>query len=198
MKKPQFESEESWKAKARITACGNFEYEDLFFMNLSHRSEVPDAFMLHAMLAYGAERPWSIGSADLSTAFLNAELDDKEDGIYIVTPPQFLIDLGLEQPGIVWKLNNALYGLKRAPKKWEMCRNAELKTMKYDYSDDGSYLWLDQCPSGKNIWEVMRYDATMKTSTLEGMMLLCVDDIFMLAPTKTIQSTLTAIQNKWK
>ena len=29
-------------------------------------------------------------------------------------------------------------------------------------------------------------------------MLLCVDDIFMLDPTETIQSTLTAIQNKWK
>ena len=29
-------------------------------------------------------------------------------------------------------------------------------------------------------------------------MLLYVDDIFMLAPTETIQSTLTAIQNKWK
>ena len=125
MKKPQFESEESWKAKARITACGNFEYEDLF-TNLANRSEVPDAFMLRAMLAYGAERPWSIGSADLSTAFLNAELDDKEDGIYIVTPPQFLIVLGLEQSGIVRKLNNALYGLKRAPKTCEMCRKCRI------------------------------------------------------------------------
>ena len=28
-------------------------------------------------------------------------------------------------------------------------------------------------------------------------MLLCVDDIFMLAPTKTIQSTLAAFQCKW-
>ena len=83
-------------------------------------------------------------------------------------------------------------------RNWKMCRNAELKTMKYDYSDGGSYLWLDQCPRGKNIWNVMRYDATMETSTLDGMMLLYVDDIFMLAPTKTIQSTLTAIQNKWK
>ena len=44
----------------------------------------------------------------------------------------------------------------------------------------------------------MRDDATTETSTLEGMMLLYVDDIFMPAPTKNIQSTLTAIQNKWK
>ena len=80
VKKPQFESEEEWKAKARITACGNFEYEDLF-TNLANRSDVPDAFMLRAMLAYGAERPWSIGSADLSTAFLNAELEDDVDGV---------------------------------------------------------------------------------------------------------------------
>ena len=50
----------------------------------------------------------------------------------------------------------------------------------------------------ENIWEVMRYDATSEASTLEGVMMLYVDDIFMLAPTNIIQSTLTAIQNKWK
>ena len=84
-KKPDHESEEEWKAKARITACGNFEFEDLF-TRISNRSEVPDAFMLRALLSHGAGQPWSIGSADLSTAFLNAELNDKEDGIHIVTP----------------------------------------------------------------------------------------------------------------
>ena len=55
---------------------------------MTNRSEVPDAFMLRAILAYGAEQNWSVGSADLSTAFLNAVLDDKEDVIYMVTPPK--------------------------------------------------------------------------------------------------------------
>ena len=72
--------------------------------------------MLRALLSYGAGQRWSIGSADLSTAFLNAELDDKEDGIYLITPPKFLVDLGIEEEFVVWKLNNALYGLKRSPK----------------------------------------------------------------------------------
>ena len=54
------------------------------FTHLSNRSEVPDAFMLRAQLSYGAGQKWSIGSADLSTAFLTAELDDNEDGIYII------------------------------------------------------------------------------------------------------------------
>ena len=147
-KKPDHESEEEWKAKARITACGNFEYEDLF-AHLSNRSEVPDAFMLRTLLSYGAGEEWSIGSADLSTAFLNAELDDKEDGIYIVTPPKFLVELGIEEEHVVWKLNNALYGLKRAPKKWELTRNEQLKTMKFDQEDDGTYKFFEQCPKWK-------------------------------------------------
>ena len=46
----------------------------------------------------------SIGTADFTTAFLNARLEDKGDGIYIVKPPQFLIELGLEDPKIYWKL----------------------------------------------------------------------------------------------
>ena len=83
--------------------------------------------MLRALLSYGARQPWSIGSADLSTAFLNAELVDQEDGVYMVTPPKLLTDLGIEEENVVWKLNNALYGLKRAPKKWELTRNSELK-----------------------------------------------------------------------
>ena len=96
-------------------SCDNFEFEDLF-TNLSNRSEVPYAVMLRGMLAYGVEREWSNGSADLSTAFLNAELNDQEDCIYLTTPPKCRMDLGIEEEHVVWKRNNALYGLKRAPK----------------------------------------------------------------------------------
>ena len=52
-KKHDHETVEEWKAKARITACGCFEF-DVVFTHLSNRSEVPDAFMLRAMLSYGA------------------------------------------------------------------------------------------------------------------------------------------------
>ena len=148
LQKPDHESKEEWKAAARITACGNFEFEDLF-THLSNRSEVPDAFMLRALLSYGAGQKWSIGSADLSTAFLNAELNDKEDGIYIVTPPKFLVDLGIEEEYVVWKLNNALYGLKRAPKTWGLTRNGQPKKMQFDKEADGSYTFFEQCPK----WE---------------------------------------------
>ena len=72
---------------------------------------------------------WSIGTADFATAFLNAHLDDQEDGVYIVKPPQYLVELGLEDPKTYWKLNRAMYGLRKAPKKWEETRNAGLKDL---------------------------------------------------------------------
>ena len=185
------------KATARIIACGNFEAEDLF-THLSNRSEVPDAFMLRALLSYGAGEEWSIGSADLSTAFLNAELNDNEDGIYLVTPPKFLVDLGIEEEHVVWKLNNALYGLKRAPKKWELTRNEQLKKMQFDPEADGSYKFFEQCPNGNNIWKIKLYHPSSNTSELIGLMLLCVDDTFTMAPTSVIQSALAAIHEHWK
>ena len=112
-KKPDFETEEDWKPKVRVTACGNFELEDIM-TRFENRSEVPDAFMVRTVVAFVSQTDWSIGAADLSTAFLNAELDDAEDGVYLILPPKFIINLGLEEEGILWKLDYALYGLKRA------------------------------------------------------------------------------------
>ena len=83
--------------------------------------------MVRTILAFISQLAWPIGSADLSTAFLNAELTDTEYGVYLVVPPKFIINLGLEQEGILWKLDRALYGLKRAPKKWEQTRDSWLK-----------------------------------------------------------------------
>ena len=46
-------------------------------------------------------------------------LNDEEDGIYIIKPPSFLIEFGLEEPDIYWKLKKAMHGLRKAPHKWE-------------------------------------------------------------------------------
>ena len=68
---------------------------------LGSRAEVPDAFMMRCLITEAATNPsWSIGSADFPTAFLNASLNDTADGINIVKPPQFLLDLGIEEQGV--------------------------------------------------------------------------------------------------
>eukprot|EP00975_Prorocentrum_lima_P023770 5002814-Prorocentrum_lima.AAC.1 len=42
---------------------------------------------------------WSLGSLDVKTAFLYAELNEEEDGIIVVQPPAVLVRLGLVEPG---------------------------------------------------------------------------------------------------
>ena len=59
-----------------------------------------------------------MGALDVTTAFLHAELIDTEDGIYLIMPPQILINLGLVAPGTIWKLRKVLYGLRSGPKRW--------------------------------------------------------------------------------
>ena len=91
------------------------------------------------MLARGAEKNCPIGAADLSTAFINADLDGNGDGIYLIAPPKSLVAVGLEEEFAVCKLSNALCGLKRAPKKWEIARHNRLKEIQFGKKGDGRY-----------------------------------------------------------
>ena len=65
--------------------------------------------------------------AKMFSGEMKMEMDGYEDGAYIITPPKLLVVLGIAQESIVWKLNSALYGLKRAPKTWELTRDEHLK-----------------------------------------------------------------------
>ena len=70
-------------------------------------------------------------------------------------PPQYLVELGLEEADIYWKLNRAMYGLRKAPKKWEETRNAGLKTLVIEPNEEGENpLSLLQCTEAKNIWKI--------------------------------------------
>ena len=154
--------------------------------------------MIRTVLAYISLTTWSIGSADLSTAFLNALLDDDEDGVYLVAPPKFIINLGLEQEGILWKLEHALYGLKRAPKKWEKTRDTWLSQLIIPLNDeDNSVLKFVQCENGKNVWKIIKHNPTTDQNELVGLMLLYVDDILIASSTEIIQMTLAALKAQW-
>ena len=42
---------------------------------------------MRTMLAIGQMRKWGIGSLDVKTVFLYAELVEEEDGVIVVSPP---------------------------------------------------------------------------------------------------------------
>eukprot|EP00974_Lingulodinium_polyedra_P076729 7428318-Lingulodinium_polyedra.AAC.1 len=54
---------------------------------LYHKAEVPGTQSEASRLRGGGRSPWSLGSLDVKTAFLYAELNEEEDGIVIVQPP---------------------------------------------------------------------------------------------------------------
>ena len=125
VKKPLHDGKGGWKAKARVVCCGNFEPGSVG-KDLRNRAEVPNTFEMRTLLALGAERSWSIGSLDVKTAFLYADLIEEEDGIVVVQPPALLARLGLVKPNVQWKLKKALYGLRVAPKRWSQKRDNTL------------------------------------------------------------------------
>ena len=73
---------------------------------------------------------WAVESWDVSTAFLYAPLIEKRD-VYC-KPPQVLVKLGLVQPGTVWKLKKAFYGLRTSPRAWEEERDRKLSSLTWD------------------------------------------------------------------
>ena len=151
---------------------------------LGNRSEVPDAYQMRCLIAEASIMDWPVGTTDFATAFLNAHLVDEDDGIYIAKPPQYVVELGLEDPKTYWKLNRAMYGLRKAPKKWEETRNAGLATLILEPKEDGDkQLSLLQCPGAKNIWMIRELQDD-GSHIIVGKMLMYVDDVIALVPTK--------------
>ena len=79
----------------------------------------------NALVSLASLQRWAVASWDVSTAFLYAQLP--EDHIAYCSPPNVLVRLGLVEPGVVWKLNKALYGLGTSPKAWEEERDEKFQ-----------------------------------------------------------------------
>ena len=60
------------------------------------------------MLALASDQNWSVGTLDVKTAFLYAELNDEKDGVIIVQPPAILVRLELVKEGVYWKLKKGI------------------------------------------------------------------------------------------
>ena len=85
-KKPLHDGLGGWKHKARACCCGNFE-EGTTPGDWANRAEVPATFEMRVLMAIASTNEWTAGMLDISTAFLNAELEDAVDGVIIVRPP---------------------------------------------------------------------------------------------------------------
>ena len=189
-KKPLHDGLGGWKQKIRICVCGNGE-EGTYGQMDENRAEVPSTFEMKTLLTLAERENWVVGALDIKTAFLHAELNDEEDGIYCVHPPRLLVRNGLVGSDVVWKLDKVLYGLRAGPKKWTEHRDKVLKETTVKCGDQvGQLVQMEEC---KNMYLVKTDDGT-----IVGRMMVYVDDVLMTGTKEWVESTMAAIGEKWE
>ncbi|CAM9798923.1 unnamed protein product, partial [Heterosigma akashiwo] len=97
------------KHKARLLAQGCSQKYRVDFTQTY--TPLVNAASLRLLLAISANKGYHVDSLDISTAFLNGDID----GDVYRQPPDFADP---EHPNKVWKPNKALYGLKQSPCIW--------------------------------------------------------------------------------
>ena len=167
VKKPQGDG--THKKKGRVVVCGNFQQ---FQPGEETCANTPSFPMLRTLISMAALYGWAVESWDVSTAFLYAPLIEKRD-VYC-KPPQVLVKLGLIQPGTVWKLKKALYGLRTSPRAWEEERDRKLSLLTWD-SPVGK-VGLKSVDTTHCVWTIRQVDASDDAPPL-GMVIAYVDDL---------------------
>ena len=167
VKKPQGDG--THRKKGRVVVCGNFQQVQPGEETCANTPSFP---MLRTLISLAALYRWAVESWDVSTAFLYAPLIEKRD-VYC-KPPQVLVKLGLVQPGTVWKLKKALYGLRTSPRAWEEERDRKLSTLTWD-SPVGR-VGLKSVDTTHCVWTIRQLDNAGDTPPL-GMVIAYVDDL---------------------
>ena len=167
VKKPKGDG--THRKKGRVVVCGNFQQVQPGEETCANTPSFP---MLRTLISLAALYRWAVESWDVSTAFLYAPLIEKRD-VYC-KPPQVLVKLGLVQPGTVWKLKKALYGLRTSPRAWEEERDRKLSTLTWD-SPVGK-VGLKPVDTTHCVWTIRNLDNSEDTPPM-GMVIAYVDDL---------------------
>ena len=123
------------RRKARFVACGNY-------MTGQHeKQEVSagglDAIVVRTMISVATNKRWSIGTADVRTAFLQAPRRETGDQCTVINPPTIVKEANILKYGWKekWLVRKALYGLVESPKDWAIYRDQQLKTLDWTTKD---------------------------------------------------------------
>ncbi|CAK0894421.1 unnamed protein product [Prorocentrum cordatum] len=169
--KPPLAAELGRRKQARACICGNYQErragEDVYSGNI-------DASSLRLVLAVAAAQRWSCSALDVATAFLNAPLP-VEVGDIMVRPPSIFNHFGLIQPGELWRVRQAIYGLRIAPKAWGDKRDRQMRAMSIKYL--GETCTLRQSHVDPCLWSVVAV-----SGKVAGYVCVYVDDFALFGP----------------
>jgi hypothetical protein len=109
---------------------------------------------LRAILALGAFEDLEMESVDISSAFLNGDIDAE---VFMQQPEGF----PQGPPGSVLRLKKGIYGLKQSPRLWHDKLNSVLSTLGFKKVESDNALWLYQKDSVRIILPVFVDDMTL-------------------------------------
>lgn len=109
------------KYKARLVAKGYVQQFGIDFDEVF--APVARMETVRLILAHAASEGWQVHHLDVKTAFLNGDLKEE---VYVSQPEGF-VKKG--QDNKVYRLTKALYGLRQAPRAWNLKLDGTLKSL---------------------------------------------------------------------
>ncbi|GJY42076.1 ribonuclease H-like domain, reverse transcriptase, RNA-dependent DNA polymerase [Tanacetum coccineum] len=111
------------KHKARLVAKGYIQEHGIDFEEVF--APVARMETIRLLLAIAANNEWEVHHLDVKSAFLHGELKEE---VYVTQPEGFM---KREDNGKVYRLIKALYGLRQAPRAWNIKLDNTLKSLDF-------------------------------------------------------------------
>ncbi|GJT06761.1 ribonuclease H-like domain, reverse transcriptase, RNA-dependent DNA polymerase [Tanacetum coccineum] len=111
------------KHKARLVAKGYIQEHGIDFEEVF--APVARMETIRLLLAIAANNKWEVHHLDVKSAFLHGELKEE---VYVTQPEGFM---KREDNGKVYRLIKALYGLRQAPRAWNIKLDNTLKSLDF-------------------------------------------------------------------
>lgn len=144
-----FKIKEDGTKKARLVAKGfQVPYEEGGEFSYAPVCRLPT---IRILMSKAIQNDWKLRQIDVPTAFLNGLLDQD---VYIKKPK------GLKNSSKYFKLNRALYGLRSAPKCWNLKFNEVMSKLHFKRSDYDFCLYLKD-----NVYLVLFVDDALITGS---------------------------------
>ena len=186
------------KNKVRWVVCGNYESKREDEENYSGGA---DAAAFRIMVHQASKYQWHGASVDVRTAFLNAEMNQsQDDDLVLVKPPYHLVERGVLDKETMYEPLKAVYGFRRSPRLWGLCRDDTLSKMTFAVNIDRhkKTLVLSPLESEPNLWMIKeRQDGFDSDPVIYGLLMTYVDDTFVVGTKVVVDEVLKNIQETW-
>ncbi|CAE7421078.1 Eef1g [Symbiodinium sp. CCMP2592] len=183
----EIESQEWFRRKARIVACGNMMQES----GQETFAPTAPAEVVRSSLAISSQEGWDAAILDITSAFLLTPISAERCGYRVIgQPPRALVRAGLCEPDELWEFTRAVYGLRESPKWWGDYRDEQVARLVIEL--DGQRIELMRCRVEASWWKVVQ------GATLIGLLVIYVDDILICALPPVIKAVAKAIQALWR